>query len=73
MASIGTAVRIKTRLSLDNARESFEGILDPYSQLTKIPSTQDRILDVILEKLMLDGCNPQSTPTSSVILSSSFL
>jgi hypothetical protein len=56
MSSIGTAVRIKTRLSIDNARDSFEGSPDPYSQLTsKIPSVQDRILDEVLEKLMLDG------------------
>ncbi len=56
MSSIGTAVRVKTRLSIDNARESTDGGPDPYNQLTsRLPSVQDRILDVILEMLMLDG------------------
>ena len=56
MAAMGAAVRVKTRLSLDNARNNSEDMSDPYSQLTsKVPSMQERILDVILEKLMLDG------------------
>jgi hypothetical protein len=29
---------------------------DPYSILSKFPSEHDRIIDVVVEKLMLDGC-----------------
>ncbi len=28
---------------------------DPYSILSKFPSEHDRIIDVVIEKLMLDG------------------
>ncbi len=28
---------------------------DPYSLISKFPPEQDRILDIVVEKLMLDG------------------
>ncbi len=53
MAAVLAVIRQNKRH--ETAMQKFEKQDDPYGLISKFPSEQDRILDVVVEKLMLDG------------------
>ncbi len=53
MAAVLAVIRQNKRH--ETAMHNFEKQDDPYGLISKFPPEQDRILDVVVEKLMLDG------------------